>query len=157
MPDQLDDSPVLIAYDGSEFADSAIAAVSAELRPGREAVVLTVAEPVKALPFLGVPGVAVDDGALEEVLRSNREGAEKVAARGAELAREGGLEARPLVVEGDPVWRVIIDTAEELGARLIAIGSHGRSGLSFVVLGSVAAAVAQHSKRTILIAHPEDA
>jgi nucleotide-binding universal stress UspA family protein len=157
MPDELDASPVLIAYDGSEFANSAIAAVSAELCPGREAVILTVAEPVKALPFLGVPGVAVDDGALEEVLRSNREGAEKVAARGAELAREGGLDARPLVVEGDPVWRVIIDTAEELGAKLIAIGSHGRSGLSFVVLGSVAAAVAQHSRRSILIAHPEDA
>jgi nucleotide-binding universal stress UspA family protein len=156
VPDEPDDSPVLIAYDGSEFANSAIAAVSAELRPGREAVVLTVSEPGKALPFLGVPGVAVDDGALEEVLASNKEGAEKVAARGAELAREGGLEARPLVVEGDPVWRVIVDTAEELGARLIAIGSHGRSGLGFVVLGSVAAAVAQHSKRSVLIAHPED-
>src|SRR5882757_815835 len=98
MPAEPDASPVLIAYDGSEFANSAIAAVSAELQPGREAVVLTVAEPVKALPFLGVPGVVVNDGALEEVLASNKEGAEKVAARGAELAREGGLEARPLVV-----------------------------------------------------------
>jgi len=155
MPD--DDSPVLIAYDGSEFANSAIAAVSAELRPGREAVVLTVAEPIKAFPFLGVPGVAVDDGAVDRVLASNKEGAEKVAARGAALAREGGLEARPLVVEGDPVWRLIVDTAEELQAKLIAIGSHGRSGLGLVALGSVAAAVAQHSKRSVLIAHPEDA
>jgi nucleotide-binding universal stress UspA family protein len=157
MPDELDTSPVLIAYDGSEFANSAIAAVSAELRPGREAVVLTVSEPLKALPFLGVGGVAVNDGAVEEVLASNKQGAEKVAAEGAELAREGGLEARPLVVEGDPVWRVIVDTAEELGVRLIAIGSHGRSGFGFVALGSVAGAVAQHSKRSVLIAHPEDA
>src|SRR4051794_35512446 len=85
MPDRSDDSPVLIAYDGSEFADSAIAAVSAELRPGREAVVLTVAEPVKALPFIGVRGVAVDEGAVNQVLASNREGAEKVAERGAAL------------------------------------------------------------------------
>jgi nucleotide-binding universal stress UspA family protein len=157
MPDQPDDSPVLIAYDGSNFADSAIAALSAELRPGREAVVLTVSEPVRALPFLGVGGVVVDDDAVRQVLASNREGAEKVAGRGAELAREAGLEARPLVVEGDPVWRVIVDTAEELQTRLIAIGSHGRSGLGFVWLGSVAAAVAQHSKRTVLIAHPDDA
>lgn len=154
MPDRTDDSPVLIAYDGSEFADSAIAAVSAELRPGREAVVLTVAEPVKALPFIGVRGVAVDEGAVNQVLASNREGAEKVAERGAALAREAGLEARPQVVEGDPVWREIVDAAEELGAELIAIGSHGRSGLGLVVLGSVATAVAQHSKRSVLIAHP---
>jgi nucleotide-binding universal stress UspA family protein len=154
MTDEPDDSPVLIAYDGSEFANSAIAAVSAELRPGREVVVLTVSEPAKALPFLGVAGVTVDDGAVEQVLASNKEGAEKVAARGAALAQEAGFEARPLVVEGDPVWRVIVDTAEELGAKLIAIGSHGRSGLGFAVLGSVATAVAQHSKRSVLIAHP---
>lgn len=156
MPDELDQSPVLIAYDGSEFAKSAITAVAAELRPGREAVVLTVSEPVKALPFLGVGGVAVDEGAVDQVLASNKEGAEKVAEQGAALAREVGLEARPLVVQGDPVWRVIVDTAEDLGAKLTAIGSHGRSGLGFVVLGSVAAAVAQHSKRSVFIAHPED-
>jgi hypothetical protein len=51
-------------------------------------IVLTVSEPVKAFPSLGIPGVAVDDGAVDRVLASNKEGAEKVAARGAALARE---------------------------------------------------------------------
>jgi nucleotide-binding universal stress UspA family protein len=43
--------------------------------------------------------------------------------------------------------------ADEHGARLIVLGSHGRSGLSGVFVGSVAAAVAQHSPRSVLIVH----
>jgi nucleotide-binding universal stress UspA family protein len=38
-------------------------------------------------------------------------------------------------------------------AGLVVIGSRGLSGIKHVVLGSVAAAVAQHSKRAIFIAH----
>jgi nucleotide-binding universal stress UspA family protein len=47
----------------------------------------------------------------------------------------------------------------ETGQRpvLIAIGSRGRTGLSKVLLGSVASAVAQHSGRSVLIVHPETA
>jgi nucleotide-binding universal stress UspA family protein len=33
------------------------------------------------------------------------------------------------------------------------MGSHGRTGLDFVLMGSVAAAVARHSDRPVLIAH----
>ena len=38
---------------------------------------------------------------------------------------------------------------------MIVIGSRGRTGLPKVLLGSVAAAVAQHSRRSVLIVHPE--
>jgi nucleotide-binding universal stress UspA family protein len=47
----------------------------------------------------------------------------------------------------------IVETAEELDAGLIVLGSHGRSGLGYVLLGSVATAVAQHSKRSVMIIH----
>ena len=47
--------------------------------------------------------------------------------------------------------------AEELDADVVAIGSRGRTGLTKVLLGSVASAVAQHSGRSVLIVNPETA
>ena len=69
------------------------------------------------------------------------------------MGREAGFTAEPLLAEGGPIWNRIVEAAEEHDAELIVIGSRGLSGLKYAVLGSVAAAVAQHSKRTIFIAH----
>ena len=49
---------------------------------------------------------------------------------------------------GGPAWNRIVEAADERDADLIVIGSRGRSGLKYAMLGSVAAAVSQHSKRT---------
>ena len=79
--------------------------------------------------------------------------AERLAKEGAELASENGFDARPELAGGGPVWQQIVEVAEKLEASLIVLGSHGRTGLSYVLLGSVATAVAQHSKRSVFIAH----
>jgi nucleotide-binding universal stress UspA family protein len=50
-------------------------------------------------------------------------------------------------------WKRIVTFAEERGASLIVLGSHGHGGLSDVLVGSVAAAVASHSRRSVLIVH----
>ncbi len=144
---------VLIAYDGSDFAKAAIADAGAKLRPGLRAVVLTVSEPMEKVPFLGAAGVPVDEGSVEALFSAARSGAEKTAEEGCALAREAGFAAEPLLAEGGPIWNRIVEAAEEHDAELIVIGSRGLSGLKYAVLGSVAAAVAQHSKRTIFIAH----
>ena len=82
--------------------------------------------------------------------------AEKTAEEGCALAREAGLDPEPLVAIGGPIWNRIVEVADERDAGLIVIGSRGRSGLRYAVLGSVAAAVAQHSKRSVLIVHQRD-
>ena len=58
------------------------------------------------------------------------------------------------VVEDTDAARAIYRVAERSGADLICMGSHGRSGLSKAILGSVAASVMTKSKRPILIIHP---
>ena len=148
-----DNSVVLIAYDGSDFGKAAIEDVARQLAPGRQVLVLTVREPLESIPFLGIGGVALDQSAVDAILSETESGAEKVAEEGADLAREAGLEAEALVEIGNPVWRCITEVAEKKDAGLIAIGSHGRSGLSYVLLGSVATAVALHSKRSVMIVH----
>jgi nucleotide-binding universal stress UspA family protein len=152
-PPESHNRPVLLAYDGSDPAKAAIADAAGQLGPGRKAIVLTVWEPLEELPFLGVRGVASDAGAVETVIAETRAGAEEVAKEGAKLASAAGFEAHAETASGDPAWQQIVEVAEERDASLIVLGSRGRSGLSYVLLGSVATAVSQHSKRSVLIVH----
>ena len=64
--------------------------------------------------------------------------------------REKGIKARAHVAYG-PVVEAIIEAAEREGADLIAIASHGRSGLSQVFYGSVAAGVLHRIDRPLLL------
>jgi nucleotide-binding universal stress UspA family protein len=79
--------------------------------------------------------------------------ARKVAEEGAKLARSSGFDAEPLAERGEPVWGRIVDSAEEHDAGLLVMGSHGRTGIGFVLLGSIAAATARHTDRPVLIGH----
>jgi nucleotide-binding universal stress UspA family protein len=58
-----------------------------------------------------------------------------------------------MAAEAAPTWKGVVDAADEHNASLIVLGSHGRSGLTGMVVGSVAGAVAAHSRRSVLIVH----
>ena len=66
-----------------------------------------------------------------------------------------GLEVRTYVAHGSPV-ETIIKTAESEGADLIAMASHGRTGLSRVFYGSVAAGVLHRVDRPLLLIRSRD-
>jgi nucleotide-binding universal stress UspA family protein len=61
-----------------------------------------------------------------------------------------GIEANAVVEQGDVV-KTIISVAQSENADLIAIASHGRSGLSRVFYGSVAAGILQKIDRPLLV------
>ena len=54
-------------------------------------------------------------------------------------------------VEAHNVWRGILEAAQSGGADLIVMGSHGRSGIEKLVLGSVAQRVVQHTQLPVLL------
>jgi nucleotide-binding universal stress UspA family protein len=140
--------PVLFAYDGSELAGHAITEAGRQLRAGRDALVLTIWEPFN-VGFLPVGGTWFDAAGPDEV----RAAAEKTAAQGAALAKEAGFQATTMTAEAAPTWKGIIDVADSRNASVIVLGSHGRNGVTGLVVGSVAAAVAAHSRRSVLIVH----
>ena len=140
--------PVLFAYDGSDLAGLAFEEARRQLVPGRDAVVLTVWRPF-AVGFIPPPEVKFDAAASDEVLKA----AEETAAQGASMAQAAGFRAHSVAVEEAPTWKGIARVADDYDASLIVLGSHGKSGLSGMFLGSVAGTVAAHSGRTVLIVH----
>jgi nucleotide-binding universal stress UspA family protein len=69
--------------------------------------------------------------------------------KAASLRIGGGSPPREYLAEGNP-RREIIKTAEEWKADLIVLGTHGRSGVSRVLLGSTAEGVVRHSQIPVL-------
>jgi nucleotide-binding universal stress UspA family protein len=140
--------PVLFAYDGSELAGHAITEAGRQLRAGRDVVVLTIWEPFN-VGFLPVGGVVFDAAGADEV----KAAAEKTASQGASLAEAAGFRTEIMTAEAAPTWKGVIDAADSRDASLIVLGSHGRSGMTSLMVGSVASAVAAHARRSVLIVH----
>jgi nucleotide-binding universal stress UspA family protein len=142
--------PILIAYDGSEDAMSAITSAGELLTPG-PALVVTIwhaAERVVSTSA-GLATYAPIFGEIDELERSN---ARASADQGAALAREVGFDASPLVARSDRnVWRAILDLGAEHDARAIVVGSRGEGGLTDVLLGSVPGRVIHHADRPVLV------
>ena len=67
-----------------------------------------------------------------------------------ERVQRAGLQAESLLVQGTPT-QTIVDTAGEQGVDLIIMGTHGRTGLAHVFLGSVAEHVVRQGPCPVLV------
>jgi nucleotide-binding universal stress UspA family protein len=143
--------PIVFAYDGSELAKLAIDEAAHQLAPGRAALVLTVWQPFD-VGFVPADDIRFDAAQISDV----KHAAERTAAEGASRAQAAGFDARSVVAEVTPTWKGIVTTADEHDSSLIVLGSHGRNGLAAALIGSVAQAVAAHSRRSVLIIHRAD-
>ncbi len=86
---------------------------------------------------------------LEELKRREEEAQAYLAAKRGEF-RGMGIETEFRVAHG-PVVETIINVADQEGADLIAMASHGRTGLAHVFYGSVAAGVLNRVSRPLLL------
>ena len=143
---------VLVPLDGSKRAETILPHVEELARQSHAKVVfLEVLEPNAAMvtPYDMVP--YIDAEALEQ---RKAEATTYLAGMVGEM-REKGIEAKKVVEQG-PIVRTILDVAERENADLIAMASHGRSGLARVFYGSVAAGVLQSADRPLLIVRAQD-
>ena len=108
---------ILLATDGSPYSEAAAGAAGHLAKQA-------------GLP---VTVVSVTTSSHSAARRSE---AEQVVAAKVERLKSMGLEAEGKVVEGRPD-EAIVKIAEDVGADLIVLGSHGRSGLKKIMLGSV--------------------
>ena len=101
----------------------------------------------------------VGDGLYVDVLSQERETNRKRAeeyleGKTQELQAEGMGRVISIAVEGDAAGE-IIDLARKTPDSLIAMSTHGRSGVNRWLLGSVAEKVVQHSRDPVLVIRPE--
>ena len=146
--------PVLLCFDGSDDAATAIAQ-AAELLAPRRAVVLTVWEPVATWePY---DPATVLSAPMSKLL-SREFGVDEIAAelaeekvrQGVALATGAGFAAQGRVAHGK-TWRTICDVAGETDAATIVLGARGLSRVGSLLLGSVSSAVLAHAKRPVLV------
>lgn len=146
---------VVLAHDGSEHALAAEELLRAWPIFGSVAVeVVSVAQqtgPWHLPPSATLYAPSVPDyfETYREIVREHTAIAEEAAAR----LRGGRLRAAAVVVEGDPAQQVV-RVADERQADLIVLGTHGRTGLGRLLLGSVARNVMVHAPVSVLIVRP---
>ena len=142
---------ILLAVDGSE--SGLVAAEEAARIPWPEGSVLRIIS-VADSPIPVREWTAPLTGSYEEWERMFEERSAQSAARA--MARFGEIagseiEARTKTIKGDPKV-VILDEAENWGADLIIVGTHGYNALERLWIGSVSRAVATHAKCSVQIA-----
>ena len=96
---------------------------------------------------VGQVGTALDP---EPVLKADHETALAYLDRVSASLRQRGVNIRIETPEG-PAQSAIVERAAELGASLILMTTHGRSGLGRMVFGSTADSVLRHASCPVLI------
>ncbi|WP_262298250.1 universal stress protein [Microvirga sesbaniae] len=139
---------ILIATDGSSLAARAVEhGTNLAKALGATVLLLTVTERFHLF--------AIESDQLEETPSSFREHMQRQAdhtlEEAAEIARNLGVEARTLHMEDDAPYRAIIRTAEDNVCDVIVMASHGRGGVSALLLGSETMKVLHHSNIPVLV------
>lgn len=132
---------ILLPTDGSATAKAARRfAVDIARGEGDSIVVLSVAQPAD---YHGVEDEAVTT-AISEYLR---EAAESEAGE----IRAEGVEARVEILVSPHPEQAIVEKARELDVDAIVMGTHGRTGLTRAVIGSVADRVVRHADVPVVL------
>jgi nucleotide-binding universal stress UspA family protein len=95
-------------------------------------------------------------GSSQTLSQLAREHAENSMREFVESARGEGVDIGTSFVEQGDAAKTIVDLAEREGYDLIALGTHGRTGLAHLLLGSVAEKVVRRSSRPVLTVRERD-
>jgi nucleotide-binding universal stress UspA family protein len=141
-------SRILIATDGSELADKAVdQGLDLAKTVGAKATIVRVTN---------LPAPIVYEGVV--VALPTEEVRQEIAARVTEYfsairqkATAAGVDIETVQVEHDFPWQAILDAAKQKGSELIVMASHGRRGISAMLLGSETQKVLTHSTIPVLV------
>jgi nucleotide-binding universal stress UspA family protein len=152
---------VLVPLDGSELADAALPYAESIAKALGWSVILLRVVPGDPGPHPR-PGSAPIEAPLEQettpddrhvLVREEEAAASDALAAPLGRLRAAGIAAEFEVGVGSPA-EVIVERAGADDVALVVLASHGRTGLARIFRGSVAAAVADHSPRPVLVVRP---
>lgn len=137
---------ILIATDGSELAaDAAEHGIALAKSLGSKVTVVTVTEPF----YFYDANIPID--LQPNYVQAAQRQAKTILSGVADAAKKAGVSCETVHVEKGPPYLSIIETAQAKKCDLIVMGSHGRSGLEALFLGSHTLKVLTHSKIPVLV------
>lgn len=131
---------ILVATDGSKYSEPAVEEAVNNAKSYGGALKIVRAVNVTEEFQVHAPGL------VEKLINEAKEGLEGIRNN----ARQAGVDTEIFVREGEP-YKVIVKLAEQLNAGVIVMGSHGRTGLRRIFMGSVTARVIGHSHCPVLV------
>jgi|SRR5262245_4262512 len=139
---------ILVPTDGSDLAGRAVThGLSLAKFAGAKVTAITVQERVPGWLSFAETGAAAAFAKYEEEIKKH---SASVLDRVANEAKQSGVTCDTIQAQGVP-YEAIIAAAADRGCDLIVMASHGRSGLSAMVLGSVTNKVLTHAKTPVLV------
>ncbi|HKY64875.1 MAG TPA: universal stress protein [Acidimicrobiales bacterium] len=143
---------IVVGIDDSEQAAVALRWALAEgvLRQATVEVVHSWSPPLSALPFGATLVIPVDEAAIDSAARASVDDLVDTAVSEME---ETPPEVLRTILPGGPAT-TLVEVSE--GADLLVVGSHGRTGLKRMVLGSVALACVNHAPCPVVVVRVPD-
>jgi nucleotide-binding universal stress UspA family protein len=145
---------ILVALDGSEVAERVLPHVEPLAQAFNSTVILlevtTAPETLAAELSTGMDAGAPMILDTKPILEEEEEEAETYLGGVVRRLRAAGIDARADHVPGGAA-KAIVRRAEELGVGLIAMATHGRSGLRHLILGSTTESVLHHATCPLLL------
>jgi nucleotide-binding universal stress UspA family protein len=153
---------ILIGYDGSEYSNAAVDDLKlAGLPDDSEVLIASVGDILMSSPELSeIIGQSLTSRRVSSALKRAETHAERVTKETKEAALRAKRRVQKLFPEwsvradimiGSPAW-VLLDVANKWKADLVVVGSHGRSALKRLFLGSVSKRVVTDSQTSVRVA-----
>jgi nucleotide-binding universal stress UspA family protein len=139
---------IVLGLDDSPHAGAALRWIVRNQKPAdtQVTIVSAVRTPVTAYAEVYAPAVPYPTELIEEVTRHH----EELCMRAEDQLRRAGFACTVKVLPGDP-REALVESAKLEKADLLVVGSHGRTGLPKLVLGSVASHVVAHAPCDVLV------
>jgi nucleotide-binding universal stress UspA family protein len=135
---------ILVAIDGSKTSEQALSAALEEARLWKAH--LHVMYVIETGLFSSLPM----DNTWEVMYSMLENEGKKALEHASELGKEKGVQVTTYMKQGH-AGNSIVDTAEETGADVVIVGSHGKSEVDRLLLGSVSSFVVAHAKVSVLV------
>jgi nucleotide-binding universal stress UspA family protein len=147
---------LLIAYDGSPTAATAVRAAASIFRNARASIATVPSEPtvragtaVAMLPSMPPETIRQT---IDEFDDEARRQADETAEQAVELARTLGLDAEAVTVPPSALaWAALLDAAHRLGAEVLICGTRGRGAFARALLGSTSSSLLHHTDLPLLV------